>query len=189
MPAYNRYRQSRSEKGFALTEDELAAHPATKALRDVLIDLTMVSHVDGASYDASGGGEKRTGGERPPGGPDRKGDREDGYRQKSAGHFVARFGRLRRACARGRGREAELLEILTDARQALQDWRKAPSPERPRPEDLTEYHKAQIAADVRSARTVASEWGVSHVTVLRYRRRYSNPVRLRREAGVRGEET
>lgn len=173
-----------------MTDDELARHPAVRALRAVLIDLSLVSHVSGASYDASPGAKRSGGGARPPGGPDGRGDREEAYRQKTALHFARRFERLRQRAGRSSDERvaAALASILEDARAALQDWRKAPRSSRPRPEDLTDFDKAQIASDVRGARSVADEWGVSHTTVLRYRRRYSNPVRLRREAATREVE-
>lgn len=156
---------------------ELEALPETRELRQVLTDLSLVSHVRGASYDSSGGGRgaEDSSGATPPGGPDRAGDRAPDFRQKTQYHFLNRYGKLLQAMSHGMSDErarANLDEILSDARDALRAWRKSPTNPGQDPEKGTRAWKIRIANDPRPSRQVATHHGISHVSVLRYRQQY-----------------
>lgn len=152
-------------------------HPKLRELKQVILDLSLVSHVTSASYDSSGGGAspKSKAGARPPGEPDWKGDHEPDYRQKSHLHFVRRLRNLSRGVEKlSDERAVEILDqILKDARDALQAWRKTPQPAGADPQRGTKAWKIAIANDDRPSRVVAGHYGISHVSVLRYREQYS----------------
>jgi hypothetical protein len=159
-----------------VTTEELLAQPATRELRQVLLDLSLISHVRGVSYDSSGGGgaKDESSGQLPPGGPDRKGDREDNFRQKTHFVFLRRYTSLANGLHKLSDARAESIrdEILTDARRALRDWRKTPTVPGRDPDHGSLQWKIRVANDDRSSRIVAGVNGISHVTVLRYREQY-----------------
>ena len=159
-----------------MNEDQLAQHPSTKQLRQVLTELSMVSQVKGAPYDTSGGGSgpHDKSGARPPGEIDWKGDREPSYRQKSHLHFLRRHEGIRKGLAKLSDERAEqlLADLLVDARIALSSWRRTPSTPGVDPEKGTRSWKIRIAKDPRPSREVAGQYGCSHISVLRYRAQY-----------------
>ena len=143
---------------------------------DVLTDLSLVSHVRGTNYDpTTSGGGGSSANPLPPGGVDRKGDREESYRQKSADHFVRRLNGLVRRLPQISDPDAESArdDILAGAREALKSWRQTPQVAGHDPEAGTRAWKIRVANDPRSSRMVAGHYGVSHVTVLRYREQYA----------------
>lgn len=159
-----------------MTEADLEAQQATKQLRQVLLDLSLVSHVRGVSHDSSGGGggADETSGRLPPGGPDRKGDSEPTFRQKTHLHYIRRYEGLVRGLSQLSDSRAEGIrdEILSDARVALDAWRKTPRVPGRDPDHGTLQWKVRVANDPRSSRQVATTYGISHVTVLRLRKQY-----------------
>lgn len=163
-----------------MTTNELEAQPRTKELVQVLLDLSLVSHVRGVSYDTSGGGKSasETSGSIPPGGIDRRGDKQDNFRQKSADVFVRRLNGLLRRADRISAESAEATrdEILSDAETALRSWRRTPEIPGRDPDHGTRGWKIRIANDERPSRVVAGKYGISHVSVLRYRRDYGGLV-------------
>ena len=104
-----------------------------------------------------------TGGQRPPGGIDHAGDREPDYRQKSAEHFK------RRALKANTLRDFEA--ILTEARAALEAWRRPPKPTEPLPGDP--LFKRHVAESAKTAPELARLYGISARTVHRWRRKYA----------------
>ena len=89
-------------------------------IKQVVLRINMCSQVSAMRLErATPSTDEDIGGRRPPGGIDRVGDREDGYRQKSAQYFAYKL-----ACCDGR---QELLEaLLVEAREALEAWQKTP---------------------------------------------------------------
>lgn len=158
-----------------MDRETLAAQSRTKQLVQVIIELTLVSHVRGTSYDKTPTSGKPESLGLPPGGVDRKGDREDSYRQKSAEHFARRLEGLCRGLDKCSDKRAESLrdEILTDAREAIRAWRVTPNVPGVEPERGTLQWKCKIANDPRPSRVVAGHFGTSHVSVLRYRKQYA----------------
>lgn len=161
-----------------MTLEQLMALPETKQLRQTLLELSLVSHVRGVSYDSSGGSTppKEKSGMRPPGGLDHKGDRESDYRQKSHNYFLRRFEGLVSGLDRISDEKAlgAVQEILDEAKSSLKDWRHTPRAESLTLERDSFEWKIAIAKDERSSRKVAKHYGVSHVTVLRYRKEFGN---------------
>jgi len=159
-----------------LTQEELEAQPRTKQLAQVLLELSMVSHVSGTSTDSSGGGDSSDdiGGKRPPGGIDHKGDRSDAFRQKSADFFVQRYAGLVKGVSRMSDEVVEAIrdEILLEAESSLKDWRKTPEVAGKDPDWGTWEWKCRVADDPRPSRVVAGHYGISHVSVIRYRKQY-----------------
>lgn len=93
-----------------------------RELKQTIAELELISEVSAVSLDPSSrdSGED-IGGKRPPGGVDRKGDREREWTMKSAEHF-------RRRAANAVTSEA-LRHILVEARAALELARRRPSPQ------------------------------------------------------------
>lgn len=134
----------------------------------------MVSHVRGTAYDVSssgGNGQPLL----PPGGIDHRGDRQPEYRQKSVDHFVQRWNGLVSRLDRMGGEHAMAVrdEILREALAALKDWRRTPPIAGKDPDEGSFEWKCRVANDPRPSRVVAGQYGVSHVTVIRYRRQYA----------------
>ena|ERR1700752_2293614 len=159
-----------------MTREELAVQPGTRRLVQTILELTLVSHVSGTSYDSSGGGSgvHEISGAAPPGGVDHKGDRTQTFRQKSADVFARRLRGLESRCETLSDEDAVSIrdEILTDATAALRDWRKTPDVPGQDPDRGTFQWKCRVAEDERSSRQVATHYGVSHVSVLRWRQQY-----------------
>ena len=152
---------------------EFQQQPGTRRLLQALLDLSLVSHVRGTAYDSSSTGGKIESA-LPTGGIDRRGDREEEFRQKSVDHFVRRLQGIVDGLGRMSQARAEELrdEILQQAIDALEAWRYTPDVPGVEPERGTLAWKCKIANDPRSSRVVAGHYGTSHVTVLRYRRDY-----------------
>lgn len=165
---------STTPKGLSLTEIEFRRQLNTRRLVQVLLELSLISHVKGTSYDpsTSGGKPEST---IPSGGIDRKGDRETEFRQKSAEHFARRLQGVIDGLNRLSNLRVEQLrdEILEQAMKALCDWRRTPDAEGVDPEHGTLAWKCRVANDPRSSRVVAGHYGTTHVSVIRYRRQYA----------------
>lgn len=133
-----------------------------------------MSQTKGASYD-SNTGFRQPESSIPSGGIDHKGDREPEYRQKSADHFARQLQALVNGLEKLSQSRAEEIrdEIFKEAAKALKDWRFTPDVPGLEPERGTLQWKCKIANDVRSSRIVAGHYGVSHVSVLRYRKQYA----------------
>ena len=135
-----------------------------QALQATINSLELISHTGATALDpqprdtADG-----TGGQRPPGGIDHAGDREPDYRQKSAEHFK------RRALKANTLRDFEA--ILTEARAALEAWRRPPKPTEPLPGDP--LFKRHVAESAKTAPELARLYGISARTVHRWRRKYA----------------
>ncbi len=159
-----------------MTQDELLNLSVVRTLKQVLTELSLVSHVPGVGYDSSGGGSGPgdKSGARPPGEVDWKGDREPDFRQKSHLHFLRRLSGIARGLEKLSDERVERLldELLSDAKDALEAWRKSPQPEGLDPIKGSKAWKIAIANDQRPSRVVAGYYGISHVTVLRYREQY-----------------
>ena|SRR6185437_3154573 len=137
-------------------------------LGTVLANLELCSHVSAVNLDPSSrdAGED-IGGKRPPGGIDRREDRErDAPRVlHSAEHF-------RRRLARARTQRA-LDAILADAEAALSAFRRQPAPkdkEHPMPGDFN--FKRWVAESPLEDREIARKCGVTRQYVSKVRRQY-----------------
>lgn len=146
--------------------EKLAQHPAARELQRIILRLDLVSHVSAA---APGKGtpaqDEDIGGKRPPGGIDRKGDRQANYRQKSAVYFRRRW----RHTNTVDGLEA----LLDEAREAVWAWSHTPTVSMVvEPERNSFFWKCQIADDTRDLEKIKAIYRVSRATVYRYRATY-----------------
>jgi hypothetical protein len=133
-------------------------------LGQVLLELELVSHVSASRPDSSGRDQgEDIGGKRPPGGIDRRGDREVDYPQKSVEHFRRR---LRRAHS-----DWQLELILEDAKKALQAHRRQPAPTS-EPEYGTPQWKRWVAESNLASSEIARKYCVSGQYVRRIRAIY-----------------
>lgn len=100
-------------------------------IRQALAELEMCSEVPALSYEPTARSTtEHPGGGRPPGGIDRKGDREHEWALKSPDHFRRRLAKAHSLVA--------LRAILADAKAALEAAKRAPAPqdkEHPMPGD------------------------------------------------------
>lgn len=165
----------------ALRSDELAA------LRAAILRLSLFSHAPTVGYDGmSHSSTEHPGGRRPPGEPDlpRRKDFEDyseNFRQKPAEWFVSRLRREARQMSRGRITVDEFIgrvSVLTaDAERAIRDWQRTPPADQVKIQFQssgapTIEWRIKIARDKGTSRQVADRHGISHTSVLRYRREY-----------------
>jgi hypothetical protein len=135
-----------------------------RELRQVLAELELVSQVGAAKTGSSGRDEgEDIGGRRPPGGIDRRDDREIDYPQKSVEHFRRR---LRRAHSLW-----QLELILKDARKALEACRRQPAPSG-EPEYGTPQWKRWVAESDLGPSDIARKYGVSKRYIVRIRTQY-----------------
>lgn len=153
---------------------EFRQQPNTKRLVQVLLELSLVSHVSGTSYDSSSSGG-RVESKIPTGGIDRHGDREAEFRQKSADHFARRLQNLINGLDRLSNEKVEQLrdELLDQSTQALKDWKYTPAVPGHELERFTKRWKVRVANDDRSAGVVAGFYGISRTSVMRYREQYA----------------
>ena len=134
-------------------------------LFQVLAELELISQVSAVNMDSSGGRDasESIGGKRPPGGINRKDDREHDYPQKSADHFRRRLARA--------FNDATLLMILQDAETALDSCRKSPEiwDGDLEPAPKTFRWKRMIANSPETAAVLVRRYGISERTVRNYR--------------------
>lgn len=174
---------SRADLGKAFRSDEYAA------FRAAILRLSLVSHAPTVSYDGmSRSSTESPGGGRPPGEPDlpRRRDFEDyseNFRQKPAEWFVTRLRREARQFGRGRITVHEFIErvsaLTADAERALRDWQRTPPANQAQIQFQnvgvpTLEWRIKIARDKGTSRQIADRYGISHTSVLRYRREYAN---------------
>ena len=90
-----------------------------KVARQAIMQLSFISHAPSANFEPStrSSTESRTG-NRPPGGIDRRDDREADYKQKSADHFIKRLNSANTL--------SDIRQIAIEATAALSAWRHAP---------------------------------------------------------------
>lgn len=98
---------------------------AQKELADLIAQMSVLSEVSAMNYDPSGspkndGSENSKGGRRPPGGEDRKADREPEFLLKSHSHYVKRA----RACRS----LSDYLAVIADVQKTLKAWKRPPHP-------------------------------------------------------------
>ena len=136
-----------------------------RELRQVLAELELVSHVSAARPGGSSGRDQSEsiGGKRPPGGIDRKDDRERGHAMKSPEHF-------RRRIAKAHSEKA-FEAILADARASLEAHRRQPPPS-DRPELSSAFWPRWASESDLPAREVARLSGCSRSYVEKIRKRY-----------------
>jgi len=93
---------------------------ARKRCLDLIAALSVKSEVSAAVLDTGppDGSERDIGGNRPPGGVDRKGDRQPDFAMKSADHFKRRFAGCKTVS------DYELVSV--DAEAAILAWEKTP---------------------------------------------------------------
>lgn len=135
-------------------------------LRQVLAGLELISHVSAARPGSSSRDEgEDIGGRRPPGGVDRRDDREHDHPQKSAEHF-------RRRLAHTRTDEQRAM-ILEDAQKALKSWRRYEPAQGVEPERGTLAWRRMIADSPDDPTTLAKRHQISKRTVYHYRKLYA----------------
>jgi hypothetical protein len=141
-------------------------------MRQVLVQLEMCSHVSAAqpgssARDASEG----IGGKRPPGGIDRKEDREpfedDKRGLRSADYF-------RRRLARAHSQKT-LQTILTEAEASLEAWRKQPPPGI-EPEFGTSQWKRWIGESTEGYGALAARFNVDKSYIQQLKKQYRTEV-------------
>jgi len=142
---------------------DLTAEPEYLKLVNLLHRLEMKSHTSALVIDADrvSGGSGTTG-NRPPGGADRKDDREPEYFLRSADHY-------RRRLTGARSVKAIIL-ITADVERTLKAWEKAPLPSGIKMN--TPFTKLQIAESRESAGEIARKVGCSRQYVYRVRSQY-----------------
>jgi hypothetical protein len=139
-----------------------------RELKQVVCELMLCSHVSAAqpgssSRDASEG----IGGKRPPGGIDRKDDREHEWPLKSAGHFIARINNAHS--------ERTLILILAEAKASLEAFERQPKPTKQNePEVSSPQWKRYIAESTEGHGTLAGRFGVSRAYIQQIRKRYGD---------------
>lgn len=132
-------------------------------LRQVIAELAIVSHMSASKLGGSGrdSGES-IGGRRPPGGIDRKGDKDHDWAMKSAEHFAKR---LEKAHS-----ERTLLVILAEARDALEAHRRQPPAKDP--EVSSPQWKRWISESTESHGELARRFGVKRAYIQQVRKQY-----------------
>lgn len=136
-------------------------------LRQILANLEMMSQVDAVNLAPSPrNADEDVGGKRPPGGIDRKGDREPDYPQKSADHFHRRLN--------GARTQPQVDAILTDAEQALNAWRNQAVPKDP--EYGSPQWKKYVAASTLTHGELAKRFNVKRSYIQQIRREYGAPL-------------
>ena len=142
---------------------DLTAEPEYLKLVNLLHRLEMKSHTSALVIDADrvSGGTGTTG-NRPPGGADRKDDREPEYWLRSADHY-------RRRLKGARSVKAVIL-ITADAERTLKAWEKAPLPSGIKLD--SPFTKLQIAESKESAGELARKLSVSRQYIYRVRSQY-----------------
>ena len=142
---------------------DLSAEPEYVKLVNLLHRLELKSHTSALVIDADrvSGGSGTTG-NRPPGGAERKDDREPEYWLRSADHY-------RRRLAGAQSVKAILL-ITADAERTLKAWEKAPLPSGIKLD--SPFTKLQIAESKESAGELARKLSVSRQYIYRVRSQY-----------------
>jgi hypothetical protein len=145
----------------------------------VLAELDLVSHVPAAqSIEGGRSAEGDIGGNRPPGGVDRKEDRQpsDPKRNadkperllRSADHFMRRIAKARS--------EHTLGLILEDAEASLDAWKRQPAPDKSNePKYGTPQWKRYIAESAEKPNVLAKRFGVTRQYIEKVRREYAPP--------------
>ncbi|MDP2710814.1 MAG: hypothetical protein Q8O56_06310 [Solirubrobacteraceae bacterium] len=126
--------------------------------RQLIAELELISQAPAMNLEPTRPGSDAKGGNRPPGGIDRRDDREPDHPLKSHEHFRRRLHRCRST--------ADYEALAADAEAALHAWQHAPPP----PKDSLAW-KDLIAADHRPAKDVATAWDISASYVYQLRRR------------------
>lgn len=128
--------------------------------RQVILRLALISHAQTVTLEPSARSTEvsRTG-NRPPGGVDRKDDREPDYRQKSADHFARRLS--------GCNTLKDVQLVLLDAQRALDAWQRTPLSGDPLPGDP--FFKRWVVEHDASDSELARLTGVSRQYIHRIR--------------------
>lgn len=128
--------------------------------RQVILRLALISHAQTVTLEPSARSTEvsRTG-NRPPGGIDRKDDREPDYRQKSADYFARRLS--------GCNTLKDVRLVLLDAERALDAWQKTPLSGDPLPGDP--FFKRWVVEHDASDSELARLTGVSRQYIHRIR--------------------
>ncbi len=136
-----------------------------KELSETISALELVSQVPAVNLDpTSRDSSESIGGKRPSGGIDRQDDRERAWDMKSADHFRTRI--------QNAHSERTLLTILVEARQSLENARRAPKPTKQlQPERGHPQWKRFVAESKLPSNELAREHGCTT--------RYINMVRAR----------
>lgn len=142
---------------------DLSAEPEYLKLVNLLHRLSTKSHTSALVIDADrvSGGTGTTG-NRPPGGAERKDDREPEYWLRSADHYRRRL--------RGAQSVKAILLITADAERTLKAWEKAPLPSGIKLD--SPFTKLQIAESKESAGELARKLSVSRQYIYRVRSQY-----------------
>lgn len=137
-----------------------------RRLRQTVSELELCSHVPAMNLEPSGrdSGED-IGGKRPPGGLVRKDDRVREWPLKSADYY-------KRRAAKARSDRA-LIQILEDAEESLEAYRRQPPPrDQEHPELGDSNWKRWVGESTMSVREIASQCSVSRQYVERVRKQY-----------------
>jgi len=136
-------------------------------LMNVIARLELMSHAPAMNLQPSarstGEGDDR-GGNRPPGGIDRKADTNPEFLLKSADHFRQRLSKART--------EYALRCILDDARKTLEAWQHTPSTDDPEVAGI--HWRWMVAISLESDAEIARRYSVSRAYVAKIRRQYGN---------------
>jgi len=184
----------------SLPKTELAGHAVIADIRKVVQRLALISHAPTQSYDVVLKGDDvpktpdrwRINTRREPwphlgahsgksgdtavprGGINRFDDAQLDYRQKSHIYFERKLNRI---VNYPKSTSKDLEALLTEARQALQDWTKTPLYSGPEPLERDSFRwKCAIADDDRDVATINRVYGMGKTihrsTVARYRVKY-----------------
>lgn len=142
-----------------------ATTDARHELAQIIARLRTISHVNAIDYEGRSQTSETSesiGGKRPPGGIDRRDDREPDFRLKSADHFATR--------AAGCRSISDYRSVLIDAQLALKAW--THPPEQTNPEWGSLAWRRQIVRDVESGRRTFDKalqfYSISRATLYRY---------------------
>ena len=169
--------------------DDQETIDALRALRKVVLRLTVVSHVAAAGLGrVTPSSDEDIGGKCPGGGIDRFGDFQVDYRQKTAEHFQRRLWAMVDAAKLFSAPDIEALAV--EAQQAVDAWTRTPDVSGVKdlePERDSYLWKCAVADDDRDIETINRVWRqggdpISRSTLYRYRAKY----RGLRKSSVRG---
>lgn len=129
-------------------------------LVNLLHRLELKSHTSAVRIDSDpvSGGETATG-HRPPGGADRRDDRQPEYWLRSADHYRRRLAKAKSAAA--------VLMITADVERTLKAWEKAPIPSAPIPG--SPFFRRYVVESDKSVSELARLTGVSRQYLHRLR--------------------
>ena len=140
-------------------------------LNRVLVALEMCSHVSAVNLDPSSrDASESIGGKRPPGGVDRKEDRQDEKAGANTERLLRSADHYRRRLDRAHSQKA-LAATLTEAEASLEAWRKQPPPGI-EPEFGTSQWKRWIGESTEGYGALANRFGCSRSYIQQIKKLY-----------------